>query len=97
MIKSFSDEATKALYDGQNTKETRRRFPQDRQKAILRKLGALNAATKPEDLSLPGLRLEHLSKTMPGFYSIRVDMQFRILFRFEAGHAWDVSCEDYHG
>ena len=44
----------------------------------------------------PGNRLEALKGSLAGRYSIRVNEQYRITFRFEAGHAWEVSCEDYH-
>jgi proteic killer suppression protein len=46
--------------------------------------------------SPPGNRLEALKGPRAGQYSIRVNDQYRITFRFEAGQAWEVSCEDYH-
>ncbi len=57
----------------------------------------LNAATVLGDLrSPPGNRLEALHGDLAGRYSIRVNDQYRITFRFEGGNAHDVVCEDYH-
>jgi proteic killer suppression protein len=58
----------------------------------------LNAATVLGDLRSPlGNRLETLHGDLAGRYSIRVNDQYRITFRFEGGNAHDVVCEDYHG
>ena len=57
----------------------------------------LTAATVLGDLrSPPGNRLEALHGDLAGRYSIRVNDQYRITFRFEGGNAHDVVCEDYH-
>ena len=50
-----------------------------------------------DDLRVPpGNRLERLRGDQAGRYSIRVNDQYRITFRFDRGHAWEVRCEDYH-
>jgi len=73
-----------------------RRFPNDILKAALRKLDVLNAAHRLEDLrSPPANRLEALKGDLAGFYSIRVNDQWRIIFRWDAD-ASDVSLVDYH-
>ncbi len=60
------------------------------------KLALLNAAKSLKDLSLPGLRLEKLIGDRAGQYSIRVNDQFRICFRWRDGEAHDVEITDYH-
>lgn len=56
----------------------------------------LAAATSTQDLSLPGLRVEPLKYDRPGYYSVRINSQYRIVFKFDKGDAYDVSVEDYH-
>jgi toxin HigB-1 len=61
------------------------------------KLNQLDSATQVEDLRLPpSNRLERLSGTREGQWSIRVNEQWRICFRFEGGHAFEVEILDYH-
>ena len=63
----------------------------------MRKLAMLNRATRIEDLRVPpGNRLEALSGNRIGTWSIRINNQWRLCFRFEAGHALDVEIVDYH-
>jgi toxin HigB-1 len=62
-----------------------------------RKLEALNAAAKLEDLMVPpSNRLEKLKGKLKDFYSIRVNDQWRIVFRWRAGDAHEVRIADYH-
>ena len=62
-----------------------------------RKLEALNAAARLEDLTVPpSNRLEKLRGTLEGFYSIRVNDQWRVIFRWIEGEAHDVQVVDYH-
>ena len=95
-IKRFADQGTSDIYHGLNTKDARR-IPQNVWKAAQRKLSALHTATSTQDLSLPGLRIEPLKYDRPGFYSICVNDIYRIIFRFEAGDAYEVSIESFHG
>jgi toxin HigB-1 len=95
-IKSFGDQATADLFNGENTRHSRS-IAQKVQKAALAKLSALNAATSLADLNAPGLNLENLKHTMPGYYSIRINDQFRILFCIQDGEFHDVEIADYHG
>jgi proteic killer suppression protein len=63
----------------------------------LRKLDLLNAATNVQALRVPpGNRLEALKGERGGSFSIRVNDQYRVTFRFEGEDADDVRCEDYH-
>jgi proteic killer suppression protein len=67
------------------------------QKAALRKLRMLDAATSIDDLRVPpGNRLERLRGDRAGQYSIRVNRQWRICFRWDTGDAHDVEIVDYH-
>lgn len=95
-IKTFANRTTADIAHGENTKDARR-IAQRVWTAARRRLDALHAATSLNDLNLPGLRLENLKFTKPGFFSIRVNDQYRIVFRFESGEAHDVEIADYHG
>lgn len=96
MIRSFGDAGTADVFNGVPSRFARR-YPQTIWKVIHRKLDMLNAATVLGDLrSPPGNRLEALHGDLAGRYSIRVNDQYRITFRFEGGNAHDVVCEDYH-
>jgi proteic killer suppression protein len=59
-------------------------------------LAALNAATTPGDMGLPGLRLHPLKGARVGSWSVSVSGNWRITFRFEGKDAVDVDYEDYH-
>ena len=59
-------------------------------------LGALNAATSPNDMDLPGLRLHELKGDRKGTWSVTVSGNWRVTFRFEGKDAIDVDYEDYH-
>jgi proteic killer suppression protein len=94
-IRTFGDSATADLYHGRGTARSRR-FPADVARVALRKLDVLNAAHRRDDLrSPPGNRLEALKGRQKGFHSIRVNDQWRIVFRWDDG-AEDVSLSDYH-
>jgi proteic killer suppression protein len=96
MIVSFGDEATADLYHGRQTSRVRR-FPQDITKRAWRKLDVLNGAQEVSDLRAPpGNRLEALKGDKAGYYSIRVNDQWRIIFRWEDNNAHDVQLTDYH-
>lgn len=96
MIASFGDQATADLYHGRRTRRVRG-FPGDILPVTLRKLDALNAAHALLDLrSPPGNRLEALRGRWSGFQSIRVNDQWRIVFRWSEGQAHQVRLIDYH-
>lgn len=96
MIQSFADATTTDLFHGANTKAART-IDKAVWPIVRRKLDMVNAATASQDLRVPpGNRLEALKGDLAGRLSIRVNQQYRITFRFEDGHAFDVRCEDYH-
>ena len=66
-------------------------------RVIQRKLKMLDVAQRISDLrSPPGNRLEALRGNQRGRHSIRVNEQYRVTFRWEGNHAYEVRCEDYH-
>ena len=96
MIVSFGDRATEDLYHNRPTSRARR-FPQDVVGLALVKLDMLNGAAAVLDLrSPPGNRLEALKGDLKGFHSIRVNDQWRLVFRWEGNNALDVRLMDYH-
>lgn len=96
MITSFGNKATEHLYHGRTSKETRK-YPRDIIKTAFHKLDMLNAAQDLRDLqSPPGNQLEPLKGNLKGFFSIRVNNQWRIVFKFESKQAKEVKLTDYH-
>jgi proteic killer suppression protein len=59
-------------------------------------LSALDAARHPTSMSAPGWRLHAMHGDLRGFYAARVSGNWRVIFRFAAGDAWDVDYLDYH-
>lgn len=96
MILSFGDKLTEDLYHGESSSKTRK-FPPDLKSLALRKLDMINAAHTAQDLRVPpGNRLELLKGDLAGFSSIRINDQFRIVFKFKDGQATQVRIADYH-
>ena len=96
MIVSFGDDATADFFHGRDTHRVRR-FPATIRSVALRKLDMLNAAYRLIDLrEPPGNRLESLKGDLAGYYSIRVNEQWRIVFRWEDSNVHGVSLRDYH-
>ena len=93
MIKTFADKQTQQLY----LTGKARRVPPEVAKRAARKLEQVNAAVRVEDLMVPpGNRLHLLEGDRQGQYSISVNDQFRLCFRFADGDAYDVEFCDYH-
>ncbi len=96
MIQSFGDAATEALFHGQKGAKVRR-IPADLRRVAVRKLDLLNAAVSLIDLrSPPGNRLEALKGDGAGQHSVRVNDQWRVVFRWTDAGPSDVSIIDYH-
>jgi toxin HigB-1 len=96
VIQSFGNQTAVDLFRERNTRDARR-LPRTLWAAAKRKLKALDVAHVLSDLRIPsGNRLELLRGDRSGSYSIRINDQFRITFRWEAGHAHEVCVEDYH-
>ena len=93
MIKTFADKQTQQLY----LTGKARRVPPEVVKRAARKLEQVNAAARVEDLKVPpGNRLHLLEGDRQGQYSISVNDQFRLCFRFTDGDTYDVEFCDYH-
>ena len=93
MIRSFACKETERLFHGRFS----RKLPQDVQRAAQRKLSQLHAAAALEFLRVPpGYRLEALTGNRSGQWSIRINDQWRICFRWQDGNALEVEIVDYH-
>ena len=93
MIASFKDKEAERIWRG----EFSRRLPQEIQEIARRKLRMLNAARTLMDLRVPPAnRLEALKGNRRGQFSIRINDQWRVCFRFQEGDAFDVEIVDYH-
>ncbi|MGE5358088.1 MAG: type II toxin-antitoxin system RelE/ParE family toxin [Bacteroidales bacterium] len=96
MIQSFADKTTADLFRERNTRAARR-VPTDIWRIVQRKLKAIDVAARLDDLRVPaGNRLEVLEGDRAGRYGVRVNDQYRVTFRWEQGHAYEVRVEDYH-
>jgi len=96
MITSFGDRRTEDLFHGKATSRIRR-LPKDIHEVATRKLDMISAAMTVADLkSPPNNRLKQLRGNLKGFYSIRINDQWRIIFRWTHGDASEVTIVDYH-
>ena len=93
MIVSFRDAETATIWSGRRS----RRLPGDVQASALRKLRILNNAKRLDDLRVPpGNHLEALKGNRTGQHSIRINDQWRIVFRWSPAGPEDVEIMDYH-
>jgi proteic killer suppression protein len=93
LIEIFGDLATENIYRGLRV----RGLPGDIQERARRKLRMINQARIVEDLQIPpGNRLEQLKGNLNGFWSIRINQQWRIIFRWQDGTKQEVTILDYH-
>ena len=92
VIRSFGDKQTQALFADHFVRQF-----QDVARRAKRKLEAINAASRLEDLNVPpSNRLEKLKGDLKDFHSIRVNDQWRVIFKWCAGDAEEVQIVDYH-
>ena len=96
MIRTLADDTTRDIWNGVNSKAARR-IPREVWANVRRKLDQIDAVTTLDDLRVPsGNRLHALGGDLRGLYAVRVNDQYRIVFRFEGGDAFNVRCTDYH-
>ena len=96
MIRTLADDTTRDIWNGVNSKAARR-IPKAVWPVVQRKLDQIDSVTKLDDLRVPpGNRLHALGDDLVGYHAIRVNDQYRIVFRFEGQDAVDVRCTDYH-
>ena len=97
MIRSFGDDGSADIYNGKPTKAARKTLPLELHRVAGRKLDYLVHARSLDVLkSPPGNRLEALRGNWAGYWSIRINDQFRIVFQWHDDAAWDVQIVDYH-
>ncbi|HME45281.1 MAG TPA: type II toxin-antitoxin system RelE/ParE family toxin [Syntrophorhabdales bacterium] len=93
MIKSFKDKETEKVY----SREGSRKLPIDIQQMALRKLRMINNAKNLNDLRIPPANnLEQLKGRREGQYSVRINDQWRVCFKWKDGDAQEVEMTDYH-
>jgi Plasmid maintenance system killer protein len=93
MIISFGSKETEKIWEGERIKK----IPVEIQETGRRKLRMLNNSQNIADLMIPpSNRLEKLSGKLKDYYSIRINDQWRIIFKWENNHSYDVEIIDYH-
>ena len=97
MIRSFRGRGTCDVFDGADTKAARKLCPRELWPVARRRLDLLNRVVRLEELKKPpGNRLERLRGDRAELWSIRINDQYRICFRWENGHVYEVEIVDYH-
>lgn len=92
MIKSFRNKALRKLYENGD----RSGLPFSQIDRIENRLGTLDAAREAEDMNVAGYGFHKLTGNLKGFYVVKITGNWRLVFRFEDGDAWDVDHLDYH-
>ena len=92
MIRGFRHRGLKRLYE----RDDPRGLPSARVDKIGRILARLDEADGPQKMDLPGFQLHPLTGDRKGFWAVSVSGNWRIVFRFDAGHVCDVDLIDYH-
>lgn len=96
-IRSFRNKESESIALGKRTKRSVKILPAALHYVAYKKLVYLDSISTLESLrAWPGLRFEKLSGNRKGQFSIRINDQYRICFRFETGNAFDVEIVDYH-
>ena len=97
MIRSYKNQATEDIFNGKTTKAALRLCPKTLWEIAFRKLDQLDSVLSLNELRIPpGNRLEALSRDRKGQYSIRINDQYRICFRWTETGPSDVEIADYH-
>ena len=97
MVVAFRDAGTADVFNGRNSQAARRTCPQAVWKIAARKLDQLDSVTALEELRIPpGNRLEALAGNRTGQFSIRINDQYRICFRWTDSGPDQVEIVDYH-
>ena len=97
MIAGFDERGTEDIWAGDDTKAARKVLPKKLWPRAVELLDQLDAAVTAADLRLPkSNRLHRLKEDLKDFWSVSVNMQYRIIFRFKDGQATEVGIVDYH-
>ena len=92
MIVGFRHRGLQRLFED----DDRSRLPPEQVEKIAVILARLDAAEQIREMNAPGLRLHRLAGKLKGFWSVTVTANWRIIFRFEDGKAFDLDLVDYH-
>jgi proteic killer suppression protein len=92
MICSIHHKGLKRLYEDNNPRGVKADHAEKLRDILIR----LNNARKIEDMGFPGFRLHALRGDLKGYWAVTVRANWRVIFRFADGHAWDVDYVDYH-
>lgn len=92
MIRGFKSRVLRRFYERGDSS----RIKPDHIETVREILARLDAALVPEDMDLPAYRLHRLRGNYQGFWAVTVRANWRVIFRFEEGHAIDVDYLDYH-
>ena len=97
MIQSFKNNATEDIFNGKTTKIALKVCPKNLWNIAIRKLDQLDSVISIEELTIPpGNKLERLTGNRKGQYSIRINNQYRICFKWSETGPTDVEIVDYH-
>lgn len=97
MIKQFKNKGTEDIFNGKNSKEARKSCPKSLWKNATRKLDQLDSVSTIDELRVPpGNMFESLKGDRQGEYSIRINEQYRICFKWSEVGPDDVEITDYH-
>ena len=91
MIKTFANKQLESLW-----KTGKSKIDAQLHKRILRRLDALDDASRPEDMNLPGFDFHALKGHAPNRYTVHVNGPWRVTFEFEDGNAYALAFEQYH-
>ena len=92
MLRSFRHRGLRRLSE----REDVRRLPADQVERISLVLADLESAREPADMNVPGYRLHRLRGDLREFWSVSISANWRLIFRFEEGDAYDIDLVDYH-
>lgn len=96
MIESFASKVAEDIYDGNNSRYARK-LPGSLHSKARRLLDQINAASKVKTLNIPpSNKLRKLSGNLLGYWRIKIDKQWAIIFRWRHGDAYEVDIVDYH-
>jgi proteic killer suppression protein len=92
VIRTFRHKSLRRLFE----EDKRRRLPAEDIEKLRRILARLDAASSPDDMNAPGFKLHPLKGDLKGFWAVTVRANWRVIFRFEGGDAFDIDYLDYH-
>jgi proteic killer suppression protein len=97
MITAFADQGTEDIFNGEDTRKARSTCPNNLWRVARRKLEQLDSVVGKDELKVPpGNRFKELEGQRQGDYSIRINEQYRVCFKWGETGPYDVLIEDYH-